>query len=318
MAGAVVETQRLITMSLGKIAQSRGQRGGINLHKNLLVASVLHKARTAFMMENSYNYHVSLQQQQQIVLKQKLHAEEQTVPQSSVESEPRAEAITDSEACQATSCQMTTLSCAESRSTETETQSMDELSIDNSATSSFDLTELHDKENVTPPSSLESSSTAIPCSTAFSHLESANQLAATVAKECQEESSSQSQTSHLPCKFLSSPTSALKRRRENPDTSSADNDCSSPKHICVVSDQSKAPSLDNCQSQSDMCTLDSPQITNLVSIFNSGFSGLCAVNSQSPNESSQSQSMPLKISDSYCSSHVERIGSLSSAIVLSA
>lgn len=46
------EAQRLIAVSLGKIAMSRQQRGGINLHKNLLVASVLHKARTTYMMDN--------------------------------------------------------------------------------------------------------------------------------------------------------------------------------------------------------------------------------------------------------------------------
>ncbi|XP_045193024.1 immediate early response gene 5-like protein [Mercenaria mercenaria] len=46
------EAQRLIALSLGKIAMSRQQRGGINLHKNLLVASVLHKARTTYMMDN--------------------------------------------------------------------------------------------------------------------------------------------------------------------------------------------------------------------------------------------------------------------------
>lgn len=48
------DAQRLIAMSLGKIAASRGQRGGISLHKNLLVATVLTKARTVFMLE-SYN-----------------------------------------------------------------------------------------------------------------------------------------------------------------------------------------------------------------------------------------------------------------------
>ena len=48
-----VEAQRLIAVSLGKISQSRSQRGGINLHKNLLVASVLYKARTVFIMENT-------------------------------------------------------------------------------------------------------------------------------------------------------------------------------------------------------------------------------------------------------------------------
>lgn len=52
MMEVVPESQRLIALSLGKIAASRGQKGGINLHKNLLVATVLHKARTVFMMQH--------------------------------------------------------------------------------------------------------------------------------------------------------------------------------------------------------------------------------------------------------------------------
>ena len=50
------EAQRLITVSLTKIAASRQQRGGISLHRNLLVASVLYKARAVLIMENS-GYH---------------------------------------------------------------------------------------------------------------------------------------------------------------------------------------------------------------------------------------------------------------------
>lgn len=46
------EAQRLITMSMGKIHAARSQRGGINLHKNLLVATVIHKAKTIYMMES--------------------------------------------------------------------------------------------------------------------------------------------------------------------------------------------------------------------------------------------------------------------------
>lgn len=45
------DAQRLITISLTKIAQSRAQRGGVSLHKNLLVATVLQKARFIFMEE---------------------------------------------------------------------------------------------------------------------------------------------------------------------------------------------------------------------------------------------------------------------------
>lgn len=45
------DAQKLITISLTKIAQSRSQRGGVSLHKNLLVATVLQKARFIFMEE---------------------------------------------------------------------------------------------------------------------------------------------------------------------------------------------------------------------------------------------------------------------------
>lgn len=44
----------MIGISLTKIAQSRSHRGGVSLHKNLLVATVLQKARYIFM-EEAYN-----------------------------------------------------------------------------------------------------------------------------------------------------------------------------------------------------------------------------------------------------------------------
>lgn len=49
------DAQRLISISLTKIAQSRSQRGGVSLHRNLLVATVLQKARYIFMEEA---YHI--------------------------------------------------------------------------------------------------------------------------------------------------------------------------------------------------------------------------------------------------------------------
>ena len=50
------EAQKLINISLGKIAASRAGRTGTSLHKNLLVASVLHKARFVYL-EEANNYH---------------------------------------------------------------------------------------------------------------------------------------------------------------------------------------------------------------------------------------------------------------------
>lgn len=50
-----MEAQRIISLSLGKIAQSRGRRTGVDLHKNLLVSTVLHKAKNVILLENYTN-----------------------------------------------------------------------------------------------------------------------------------------------------------------------------------------------------------------------------------------------------------------------
>lgn len=54
------EAQRLIGISLSKIAQSRAHRGGVSLHKNLLVATVLQKARYIFMEEAYHMVHYNV------------------------------------------------------------------------------------------------------------------------------------------------------------------------------------------------------------------------------------------------------------------
>jgi hypothetical protein len=45
------DLRHLMSVSLGKITQARTRRGGMKLHHSLLVATVLHKARAAFMEE---------------------------------------------------------------------------------------------------------------------------------------------------------------------------------------------------------------------------------------------------------------------------
>lgn len=45
------EAQRIMNLSLTKIVSSRGRRGGVSLHRNLLVASVLFKARDVYAAE---------------------------------------------------------------------------------------------------------------------------------------------------------------------------------------------------------------------------------------------------------------------------
>ncbi|KAJ8911504.1 hypothetical protein NQ315_014429 [Exocentrus adspersus] len=67
------EAQRLIGISLTKIAQSRSHRGGVSLHKNLLVATVLQKARYIFMEEayNMVHYQSSMAIQTRLVASEK-------------------------------------------------------------------------------------------------------------------------------------------------------------------------------------------------------------------------------------------------------
>ncbi|XP_042317533.1 immediate early response gene 5 protein [Sceloporus undulatus] len=46
-----LEAHRIVSISLGKMYSARGQRGGVKLHKNLLVSLVLRSARQAFLAE---------------------------------------------------------------------------------------------------------------------------------------------------------------------------------------------------------------------------------------------------------------------------
>ncbi|KAK7082423.1 hypothetical protein SK128_013922 [Halocaridina rubra] len=52
-----IEAQKLISISLGKMAASRVNKSGSSLHKSLLVASVLQRARNVFLEENYHSYH---------------------------------------------------------------------------------------------------------------------------------------------------------------------------------------------------------------------------------------------------------------------
>uniref|UniRef100_A0A8C9B6K5 Immediate early response 5 n=1 Tax=Phocoena sinus TaxID=42100 RepID=A0A8C9B6K5_PHOSS len=46
-----LEAHRIVSISLGKIYNSRAQRGGIKLHKNLLVSLVLRSARQVYLSD---------------------------------------------------------------------------------------------------------------------------------------------------------------------------------------------------------------------------------------------------------------------------
>uniref|UniRef100_A0A670XZV9 Uncharacterized protein n=1 Tax=Pseudonaja textilis TaxID=8673 RepID=A0A670XZV9_PSETE len=46
-----LEAHRIVSISLGKMYSARGQRGGVKLHKNLLVSLVLRSARQVCLSE---------------------------------------------------------------------------------------------------------------------------------------------------------------------------------------------------------------------------------------------------------------------------
>lgn len=60
-----LEAHKLINISLGKIAAARAGRTGASLHKSLLVASVLHKARFVYLEEAQYHHTIYCPQTQE-------------------------------------------------------------------------------------------------------------------------------------------------------------------------------------------------------------------------------------------------------------
>lgn len=52
MTTMAVEAQRIMAVSLKKIVESRSRRGGVSLHRNLLIAGVLFKARDVMLAES--------------------------------------------------------------------------------------------------------------------------------------------------------------------------------------------------------------------------------------------------------------------------
>ena len=105
----VMEAHQLIALSIRKIAASRGQRGGVNLHKNLLVASVLFKARHVFLAEgNTFGAVQSYETQAEEPLQVnsspmndcEADDEQEDVPHCDVQSEESAESHDNVSYCQ--------------------------------------------------------------------------------------------------------------------------------------------------------------------------------------------------------------------------
>uniref|UniRef100_A0A0B7BKT3 Uncharacterized protein n=1 Tax=Arion vulgaris TaxID=1028688 RepID=A0A0B7BKT3_9EUPU len=309
-----METQRLISVSLGKIAQSRSQRGGINLHKNLLVATVLHKARTAYMME-SYTYQQNLQRQK---LLEQYQAQQDdrlsTGQQIEVGELNKGEVLardsnlghpaatpTGGEETRSDVSSETTVSCAH-----------EQMSVEDN-----EVVVVHDKEN-SPPAvddrHIFPDTVQVTKLSQDSHLSAATQL----SQEAQLAASSCEHNSLKQQTLTSGGTTCnvLKRRRDNPSASVPDSDHPlnkiarvhnsdrSQNVTPVLSSSSYTDYSSDCSAESHSVSesshkSDTNQITNLVSIFHSGFSGLCVASNSDLQGSSYQSELAISNSQLY-------------------
>lgn len=343
----VPESQRLIALSLGKIAASRGQKGGINLHKNLLVATVLTKARAAYMIQ-----HMNAAKQR--VAATTSHPSSPAPPTSStcVEMKEAKPEPTSSAASSTTTTTTSTTSSATSSAaaptalhssptpTQAAPQSVTPLTEaasvpEGAAGSRMQVAEIEDKENTPPPSSpcrgdvtSPSSSSSLDCEKRLQ-----GEPCVDIVKEGKPALSSRAPVSHgqhsnSPTNtrdYVSRPSSTcclLKRRR----AMDRDHENVSAPKVRIV----EARVSDSTTTTPEPMQCDSPQISNLVNIFNTSFSGLSGASGAGGDVSVRSVGQSIlssvsthhKLSDSNnltCAKEITKVGldSLHHPLVLS-
>jgi hypothetical protein len=87
-----VEAQRLIAVSLGKIASARGRRTGVDLHKNLLVSTVLQRAKNVFIIET---YRATVQAKTEAAKAERKSQSVSSRPHESMDTENHAQSESD-------------------------------------------------------------------------------------------------------------------------------------------------------------------------------------------------------------------------------
>ena len=288
----VPESQRLIAVSLGKIAASRGQKGGINLHKNLLVATVLHKARTAYMIQ-----HINAAKQRvaptpaptpvpQCVEMKEQNVSEPSSPASSPSPSPSPAPPT---------FQTAPSSPAAAPHSVTGVAALPETgSVPDGADvgGSAQVAECEDKENTPPPPSLplrDATSTPATTTTSPECEKRLHEQAMDTGKDVKDTKLSRSAMSHAQQPSNNSTrdyvsggkscSSCLLKRRRAMDR---DHENVSAPKVRIVESRVSVSNTDSSNQEAMQC--DSPQISNLVNIFNTGFSGLSSVSSHKLSE----------------------------------
>lgn len=269
----IPESQRLIAVSLGKIAASRGQKGGINLHKNLLVATVLHKARTAYMIQHLAKQRAAQTSPTTTTTTESVEMRDQSnnvsQPSSSSSSPSPAASVTVVAAAPTfPTAPPSAAPHSASVAPAPETGSSPDSAV--ADVSLVQVAECDDKEN-TPPPPPPSSGDATTSSDCEKRLQGDNKGSDTVkdSKDKHASPSARTPMSHAQPKrdYVSSQTCSscvLKRRRT---LDRVNENVSAPKVRILESrgSQDSGPEPMQC---------DSPQISNLVNIFNTSFAGL--------------------------------------------
>lgn len=256
------EAQRLIAMSLGKIAMSRQQRGGINLHKNLLVASVLHKARTTYMMDNFQTLLANKRAQAEREAAAKMivepQCEKKSTEKSTMETSYQSRGVTD--------CNKANVNgvphgeCPETRNNDVNDKENSipakENRLENTENTSCENSDIYDKKsnqrdiiNNTPVVTGK-----LPLSQNNGNTNYVSQLSAC---RC---AGSKRRRSFVDCDSVTEPKKP--RYEEDCENSESDSDYES----------------DTDDNFENMQTTESGQVKSLVDIFSSGFNGLCKDN----------------------------------------
>ena len=260
-----MEAQQIITMSINKITGSRGQRGGVNLRKNLLVASVLHSARAMYYEEmcNSMSRTAEFHSTERDTMEDEDDCTEapdwgdsecDSAPSSTTEPSPRQRV--DSELC-----------CTEDNATQRPTE---------------------DKENCQPASDVSPVQARLekpePDSTALVTDQSPDS-----SQDKERVVLGQKNTNSSPSK---SGCSACKRKRS---------DSAEELREACESILPKRPKADS-ESQPEKLNSEQGSITSLVTIFKSGFHGLSGESNPQTNIVSSSSGNNHLQQSSYASS----------------
>lgn len=260
------DAQRLIAMSLGKIAVSRTQRGGANLHRSLLVSHVLHKARTAFMMEN-FQAMLQARQAQQHQQYEQPEEQDQVVPEV-VEQQPSAPATPQPQAANFPNPAL--------REAQTQPSfpnpALREVQPQPGDTRPVCVQEEDDKEN-SPPSVTQDSN---------SYKDSNNK----------EDKDNNKEVSCAKCtvkRRLASSPCQPSSQDITPTSSGSERDSEPPSCKRVKTEQSPCHVPSSSSTEPEPMQTESVQISNLVHRFNSGLSGLLSCsNSQNCNPDNSS------------------------------